>query len=217
VTSAEFERALTTRATANGLAIDAVVVRRFETYYRILTRWNGTINLTSLPLDPLASETIDRLLIEPLAVARLLPELPASTWFDLGSGGGSPALPMLLTRPELQLTMVEVRERKAAFLREAVRTLGVRAVVETARFEDVAGMSQAGLVTVRAIKIDEAVFATARRLLRPSGLLVILGRAQHMEVVEFDELQSIVSLEDRSRAQVFRYVPRGTSSVDGPD
>ena len=46
-------------------------------------------------------------------------------WFDIGSGGGSPAIPLKLARPTLPLPMVESKTRKAVFLREAVRALGL--------------------------------------------------------------------------------------------
>ena len=55
----------------------------------------------------------------------------------LVTGGGSPAIPLKLASPSLHVRMVEVKMRKAVFLREAVRTLGLReAEVETARFEE---------------------------------------------------------------------------------
>jgi 16S rRNA (guanine527-N7)-methyltransferase len=55
---------------------------------------------------------------------------------DIGSGGGSPAIPLKLSAPAASLTMVEVKARKSAFLREAIRTLRLeRSSVETARYE----------------------------------------------------------------------------------
>jgi len=95
---------------------------RLERYFELLSRWNRTINLTSLPLEPPTEQSIDRLLIEPLrAIPLLAPTI--RVWFDLGSGGGSPAIPLQIAHPAPQLFMVESRERKAAFLREVVRDL----------------------------------------------------------------------------------------------
>jgi len=98
------------------------VLAPLETYYRLLAQWNVKINLTALPLQPPTDSTFDRLFIEPLLAAELVPDLPG-IWFDLGSGGGSPALPLKLIRPSLSLTLVESKTRKAAFLREALRAL----------------------------------------------------------------------------------------------
>ena len=92
----------------------------------MLSRWNQKINLTSLD-DP--DEAIDRLMLEPLAAVRFVPA-GVSAMMDIGSGGGSPAIPMKLVSPKVALTMVEVKARKSAFLREATRHLKL---VETGR------------------------------------------------------------------------------------
>ena len=42
---------------------------------------------------------------------------------DIGSGGGSPAIPLVLTLSRLRLVMVESKTRKSVFLREAIRAL----------------------------------------------------------------------------------------------
>src|SRR5215470_11027737 len=105
------------RARAAHIALSPQVATRLERYFELLSHWNRTINLTSLPLEPPTDQSIDRLLIEPLkAVALLAPAV--NVWLDLGSGGGSPAIPLQIAYPAPQLFMVESRERKAAFLRE---------------------------------------------------------------------------------------------------
>ena len=74
--------------------------------------------------------------------------------------------------------MVESKTRKAAFLREAVRAVGLtHAVVENARFEEVAQKAEcagvAHLVTVRAVKADSHLFEAAGLLLGTSGRLLM--------------------------------------------
>ncbi len=146
-----------------------------EIYFRLLAQWNAKINLTAFPLEAPTDETFDRLLIEPLAAARQVPD-GAQRWFDFGSGGGSPAIPLKIARPSLELTMIESKTRKAAFLREAVRTIALSdTTVLTERFEDVA-LENAGagqLVTVRAVRADPALFRTAELLLSGSGRLLL--------------------------------------------
>lgn len=153
-----------------------------ESYFRLLMHWNSTINLTALPLDPPTDETFDRLLVEPLCASKQIPTDSSSVWFDLGSGGGSPAIPLKIARPSLGLTMVESKERKGAFLREAIRTLGLNdTVVATERFEDTASQAQyaarADFVTVRAVKADSALFESVHRLLSHSGRLLLFRPA----------------------------------------
>jgi 16S rRNA (guanine527-N7)-methyltransferase len=148
-----------------------------EAYFRLLAQWNAKINLTSLPLNEPSDETFDRLLIEPLAAARQIPDA-SRAWYDLGSGGGSPAIPLKIARPALKLTMIESKERKAAFLREAIRTVGLAdATVLNERFEETAetqgNTGVADLVTVRAVKADSELFATAGLLLNTDGRLLL--------------------------------------------
>ena len=178
-TTRDFRERLLRRAKSADVGISPAVVEQLETYYRLLTRWNTRINLTALALDELSVQALDRLLIEPLAAARYVPD-SAITWFDLGSGGGSPALPLKVVRRAAQLTMVEAKARKAAFLREAVRTLDLPgAEVENARFEavaaDAAHRRRAGLVTVRAVRLTPALIDAAATLLAPGGQLFLFA------------------------------------------
>ena len=133
----EFRERLRKRAKAAGLTLDPSLVEKLEIYYQLLTKWNAKINLTAFKLTPEGDEAaIDRLLIEPVVAARYVAE-NARTLLDAGSGGGSPAIPLKLASENLHLRMVEVKTRKAVFLREAVRALGLRdAEVETSRFEE---------------------------------------------------------------------------------
>lgn len=135
------------------------------------------MNLTALPLEDPTDETFDRLLVEPLAAAPYVAD-SALTWFDLGSGGGSPAIPLKILRTRAKLTMVEAKARKAAFLREAVRAVGLEGVVvENARFEELGSdlEGKAKLVTIRAVRGDAVVFDSATKLLSRGGQLFWFG------------------------------------------
>ena len=174
-----FQDQLARLASASGLDLSRSLSEQLEAYYRLLAHWNSTINLTALPLDPISDEALDRLLIEPLSAARYLSG-EVHSWFDLGSGGGSPAIPMKLAKPEAGLTMVESKYRKAAFLREAIRSLGLaRTAVLTERIEDVAAnptyTATADCVTVRAVRLDSALLASVGNLLKPHGRVLFFG------------------------------------------
>jgi 16S rRNA (guanine527-N7)-methyltransferase len=172
---------LVTRASVAGINLSPSLATRLESYYRLLAHWNASINLTALQLDPITDHALDRLLIEPLTAAQSIPIFPpAPIWFDLGSGGGSPAIPLKLARPSARLTMVESRERKAAFLREAIRTLELEeSTVEASRIEAVAAShplaGSIDLITVRAVRIDPSLFGSIRSLLSQPGRVVLFG------------------------------------------
>ena len=173
MTSSEFGAVLRARAGRLDIVLSESEVLGFEAYFRLLSEWNSTINLTALPLSAPTDETFDRLLIEPLTAASLV-ENTGSQWFDLGSGGGSPAIPLKIVRPMQRLVMVESKERKAAFLREAVRVLKLDGVhVVTGRFQDLPGTRNAHLVTARAVRPDAELFTVAAKLLSSEGRLLI--------------------------------------------
>ena len=178
VSNREFRERLKRRARAASLTPDASLLEKLEIYYQLLAKWNSKINLTAFSLAPEGDESaIDRLLIEPLVAARYIPA-NARTLLDAGSGGGSPAIPMKLATPALHLRMVEVKTRKGVFLREAVRTLGLRdAEVESARFEELLPRPELhegiDLVSIRAVRIETRTLLTLQAFLRPGGKLLL--------------------------------------------
>ena len=136
MTPREFSERLAKRARKANVTLDPQAVESLGAYYRLLEFWNEKVNLTAFSLKDAPDEAIDRLLIEPLVAARHLhgshgrtctaPHLgPHPRLLDIGSGGGSPAIPLKIAIPSLHLVMVESKTRKSAFLREAVRHLNL--------------------------------------------------------------------------------------------
>jgi 16S rRNA (guanine527-N7)-methyltransferase len=166
--------ALTRRVAEAGLTPDPVRDARIWAYFQLLEKWNARVNLTGFQVNADNSEAIDRLLIEPMLAAAHAGS--ARTVADVGSGSGSPAIPFAIAAPaQPALTMVESRERKSVFLREALRETGLTGEVLTVRFEDFAA-SHAGadgheIVTVRAVRLDGEMLAAAAIVLRPGGRL----------------------------------------------
>ena len=98
---------------------------------------------------------------------------PQPSVLDIGSGAGFPGLPLKLWAPPISLTLVESNHKKAAFLREVIRTLRLTDVnVTTARAETLT--DTADVVTLRAVEHFEAVLPVATRLANPSGRLALL-------------------------------------------
>lgn len=213
MTTLEFRERLARRTRRAKAHISLAILDPLEAYYRLLAQWNAKINLTALPLDVPTDETFDRLLVEPLVAARQIPADRPLSWVDLGSGGGSPAIPLKIARPLLQLTMVESKERKGAFLREAIRVLGLaEAAVLTQRFEslsvDVRFAGKVDLVTVRAVRLDSELFEVADHLLKLDGRLLLFRPAhspsadppgfQRISTVPLlDQPSSFLSIYDR--------------------
>jgi 16S rRNA (guanine527-N7)-methyltransferase len=178
VTQKEFAQRLARRVKRAGLTLNSDLSSRLWIYFDLLFRWNAKINLTSLTQDA-PDEAIDRLLIEPLAAARHVGAGDRQI-IDIGSGGGSPAIPLLLTT-NARLVMVESKARKSAFLREALRHLGADGSVETARFEELLSRPDFhetfDLLTLRAVRTEAKTLAGLQAFVRPGGQLFLFGRA----------------------------------------
>ena len=174
---------LATRARHEDLVIPDALAAKLVAYLEVLLRWNRKINLTSLS-DP--DESVDRLLLEPVAAARYLPS--ASRLIDLGSGGGSPALPLALALDATELVMVESRARKGAFLREATREVGIVATVENRRFEEVClqpgQRARFDIASIRAVRQDAATLEAAAALVRPDGCIALFRGPEGADSVE---------------------------------
>ena len=170
--SSAARQTLVDRAEFHRIALSDGLIEPLLAYFDLLLRWNRTINLTALG-DSV--EGIDRLLLEPLAAARHLPG--GRRLLDVGSGGGSPAIPLALGSGASRLAMVESRSRKAAFLREAVRHLGLQAEVHTERIETLCLSNDFGkawdIVSARGIRVDSPLLAAVSAALTPEGILAL--------------------------------------------
>ena len=169
------------------MALPPDLAARLETYYRLLETWNKKINLSGLNLDEPTPEALDRLLIEPLVAARYAPAGTARM-IDIGSGGGSPAIPFALTLPGIQLLMVESKTRKSVFLMEAARALEMPlAEVATSRFEELLSKPDLheahDLLTIRAVRLETKVLIGLQAFVRPLGQL-FLFRSTPADVTE---------------------------------
>lgn len=177
MTPREFVRRLDRRARRAELEISTELAEKLRSYYELLARWNQKINLTSFPLENAPDDALDRLLVEPLVAAKQIPPGTRSV-VDIGSGGGSPAIPFKLARPDLRLTMIEVKVRKCAFLREAARTLELaETMIENARFEELLTRPELheafDLELLRAVRVEGRVLRTIQAFLRPGGQLFL--------------------------------------------
>lgn len=178
---ADFGQRVRVRGRHAGVELAADVTGRLTVYAGLLQVWNRRINLTAFDLSAPTDEAIDRLLIEPVAAASLVRASDRRV-IDLGSGGGSPAVPVAIAVPSIEMTMVEVRSRKAAFLREVVRELSLTAKVETATFQDVAQRSTPGgfdVVMFRAVRADAVLWRAVERLLGKAGRVLWFGGIGH--------------------------------------
>lgn len=161
------------------LALDTALATPLLAYLALLARWNRTYNLTAVR-DP--GEMVVKHLLDSLAMHPFVDPLVASggALADLGTGAGLPGIPLAIVKPGLRVTLVESAGKKARFLREAVRTLGLNDVrVAEARIEafDEPGPAQFGnyaAITARALATLPLILELGGHLLRDDGQLLAM-------------------------------------------
>jgi 16S rRNA (guanine527-N7)-methyltransferase len=156
-------------------ALDDATAGRFEDYLSLFLRWNGRVNLSAIRDN---EGIIARHIVESIIVSNALPP-GIRTLLDFGSGAGLPGIPIALCRPEIAVTLAESQGKKAAFLQEAVRVLGIQAKVHAGRAEALDG--DFDCVILRAVdKMPEAV-AAAVPLVAPKGWLALMTTTSELE------------------------------------
>ena len=128
---------LTNGLAAMGIPFDRQAVERFAAFHAILDEYNARMDLTAV-LDE--DERIDRHDLDsaaPLAQGLLAPEARV---IDVGTGAGFPGMPLLILRPDLQMTFLDALQKRIAFLDDALARLGLSAQTLHARAEDAARM-----------------------------------------------------------------------------
>lgn len=105
---------------ALGLDLSPDTQERLLAFAALLAKWNRVYNLTALRDE---SQMLTHHLLDSLSV---LPHLDADNIADIGSGGGLPGIPLAITRPDMQIALVEISHKKASFLQQAKIELGLR-------------------------------------------------------------------------------------------
>ena len=113
-----FSQALQDHADAFLVRLDDEDIERLSNYYELLMKWNSRLHLVA-PCSP--GEFATRHILESLLLLRHLPRNARIA--DVGSGAGLPIIPCLILRDDLRATLIESSQRKAVFLREALRGL----------------------------------------------------------------------------------------------
>ena len=162
------------------MGLGAALATPLLAYLALLVRWNRTYNLTAIR-DP--REMVTRHLLDSLAMAA---HVDSGRLADLGTGPGLPGIPLAIAHPQLQVTLVESNGKKARFLREAVRQLGLdNARVAESRAEALDEPGAFDNLTARAMDTLAGIIRVGGHLLRPGGqLLAMKGVHPHEEIAQ---------------------------------
>ena len=116
--------------------IGVATVGRIEQFIELALKWNSAINLVGRST---ASQMWERHVIDSAQIFKCASETQR-VWLDLGSGGGFPGIVIAVLAaeifPQLRVSLVESDKRKAVFLSEAGRQLGLKLTVHANRIQD---------------------------------------------------------------------------------
>lgn len=166
---------------------------RLARFAELLAKWNATYNLTSITRP---EDVLDLHLMDSLALAQCSRDLLSGSKkvLDVGSGGGLPAIPLAIVRPQLEITMVDAVQKKTIFQRQAIallRLTNIRAL--HARVEQIKNQCF-DVITSRAFaSLSDMVRLTAPLLSENGIWLAMKGKHPQDEI---DALPENVAVEE---------------------
>jgi 16S rRNA (guanine(527)-N(7))-methyltransferase RsmG len=195
----EFANALEEHAARYGVELSAEARARLGDYYKLLSDWNA-------PCSP--AEFATRHALESLLALRFLPD--GARVADVGSGAGLPIIPCLIARPGIQAILFESSQKKAVFLREALRLVGAhdRAQVVNERFEKTPA-PEADFITCRALDRFAEMFEKLLAWSPTASALLLYGGHNIRQQVEARGLAYTAVLIPESEQRFLFVVRRG--------
>ncbi len=160
---------------ALGLRVGPEQLLRLEQHMALVMEWNPRVDLVS-PAPK--TELVARHLLDSLLLLAMADPPPEARVADVGSGAGFPGLVWAIARPDLALTLLEPRQKRAAFLERAVLALRVPNAEVVARpAEEVGRMPEHhrryDLVVARSVAPPPEVRRLAQGLVRPGGRIFV--------------------------------------------
>lgn len=164
-----------------GLALDTARIDKLFAYLALLRKWNSTYNLTAIrhPDEMLTHHLLDSLAAVPglaeAAQSAQVPEGARGRVLDVGSGGGMPGLPLAISCPEVSVLMVDIVQKKTAFLTQCRAQLGLpNAAAHWGPVEKLEDATGYAVITSRAFAELTDFVTLSGHLLAPGGKLIAM-------------------------------------------
>lgn len=155
-----------------GIDVSRETFERLKAFETLVQKWTTRINLVS---KGDRGHIWSRHIVDSAQIVAVAP--PFERWVDIGSGGGFPGIVVSIiageTRPDAKITMIESDQRKATFLRTAIRELHLDADVISDRIEQVPSI-QADVLSARALADLPVLLGFAKSHLREGGTALLL-------------------------------------------
>jgi 16S rRNA (guanine527-N7)-methyltransferase len=177
-----------------GLDLSDLVINRLCIYLAELQKWNKRFNLVS---DAPQETLIETHFLDSLTLLPLVQNCPPPGLMDVGSGAGFPGLVLKIACPDLAVTLLEPRQKRTSFMRQVIRTLGLKgvSVLETRLEKDNDQLSEwqnaTPILTSRAFASINLFLDLAEPFCAPGGKVICMkGRKAAAEVAEWQKLSA---------------------------
>ena len=161
-----------------GIDIDSMAAERFEILENRLLRWNEHVNLTAITEE---DEIAVKHFADSLTVFTAADFPRGAKVIDVGSGAGFPGLPMLIARPDIDITFLDSVGKKLAFIKDVLNLTGLMGQTLHARAEDIAHDAQYreefDFAVSRAVAPLNILAEYAMPLVKPGGTFIAMKGA----------------------------------------
>jgi 16S rRNA (guanine527-N7)-methyltransferase len=207
----EFAGALEEHAPLYNVQLTGDEIARLGEYYEQVMTWNTRLHLVA-PCSP--AEFATRHVLESLLALAFMSD--GAHVLDVGSGAGLPVIPCLIMRVDLRATLFESSQKKAVYLRETLRRLGVneRTEVIAERFEKT-DAPEADFVTCRALDRFMEMFPRIVEWSPPASTLLLFGGESLREQIEKDGLVYKVARVPESERRFLFVIKRREPENEG--
>ena len=150
-------------------------LEQLDRYAQLLVEWNQKMNLTAIT-DP--EGILIKHFLDSILPFTLVPLPQGALLIDVGTGAGFPAIPLLIWRPDLQITLLDSLKKRLTFLEAALSTCGLAAQVIHSRAEDGGRRpdlrEQFDLATARAVANLRELSEYCLPYIKPGGMFYAL-------------------------------------------
>ncbi len=172
-------------ASTLGLNLSESQSESLATFGKLLIKWNRVYNLTSITSE---KDVLRLHILDSLSFVAAIKEKQLQNVLDVGSGGGLPAIPLAILRPETKVTMIDAVQKKTVFLQQVILQLGLKnANAIHIRIEDFKE-ENFDAVTCRAFATVGKTISLTKRFLNSDGRwLLMKGKVPNEELSELPE------------------------------
>ncbi len=142
---------------------------KIKQYFTLLMAENKKMNLVSRETS---SMDLERLAAESILPFEVIASRSFDRYLDIGSGGGFPAFPIIMSAKIGQATLIERTRKKAAVLKRLAEELNLKAKVIDTNFEECRFSEKFDLVTLRLVKLTRPLIKRIFLLLKPGGIFI---------------------------------------------